>query len=203
MSLDIGLLKKHIAMEAVKGILILFLGLLSCSRSTPDPDFDGDAKATLNEQTWGGFSATWKNPTDSCGVNAINLSIQNKLPYPKARLQASTNCVGYCGDQSLTFIRIPLAVGVYTLSTPQPCRVGANQVGVSFVTLIGGDVVRDQYQLDVTKPATIKISRYDPQVGEIEGTFDVRLVRDKSRQVASDAADIVNFTKGTFKAKLP
>lgn len=190
-------------MKIIKGLLILFVGLLGCSKSTPAPDHNEDAKATLNKQTWGGFSATWKNPSDSCGVDAINLTIQNKLPYPKARLQAATNCVGYCGDQSLTFIRIPLAVGVYTLSTPQPCRSNTNQVGVSFTTLIGGDVVRDQYQLDVTQPATIKISRYDPQAGELEGTFDVRLVRDKSRQVTSDAADILTFTNGTFKAKLP
>jgi hypothetical protein len=190
-------------MKTIKWLLIIFIGLLGCSKSTPDPAFGGDTNASLNAQAWGGFSTTWKNPGDSCGINAINLSIENKLPYPKARLQAPALCAGYCGDQSLTFIRIPLAVGVYTLSTPQPCRASTNQVGVSFTTLIGGDIIRDKYQLDLTKPATIKITKYDPQAGKIEGTFDVSLVRDNSRQATSDAAETINFRNGLFRAKLP
>ena len=190
-------------MKTVKWLLIIFTGLLSCSESTPDPAFSGDTKALLNEQAWGGFSITWKNPSDSCGINTISLSIQNKLAYPKARLQAPAFCAGYCGDQSLTFIRIPLAVGVYTLSIPQPCPVSNNQVAVSFTTLIGGDVVRDKYQLDLSKPATIKITKYDPQAGEIKGNFDVSLSRDNSRQTTSDAAETLNFRNGFFTAKLP
>ena len=193
-------------MKTVNWLLVLFIGLLGCSKTAPDPAFSGDTKAWLNEQAWGGFSTSWKNPGDSCGINTINLSIENKLPCPKARLQATAYCAGYCGDQELTFIRVPLAVGVYSvysLSIPQPCQATTNQVGVSFTTLIGGDVIRDQYQLDSTRPATIKVIRYDPQAGEIEGTFDVSLVRDKRRQATSDAAETVNFRNGLFKAKLP
>ncbi|MVM37980.1 hypothetical protein GO730_10880 [Spirosoma sp. HMF3257] len=190
-------------MKTLKWLLIAFVGLLGCSKSTPDPAFSGDTRATLNGQAWGGFSTAWKNPSDSCGINTVNLSIQNKLDYPKARLQAPAFCAGYCGDQSLTFTRIPLAVGVYSLSTHQPCSASTNQVGVSFTTLIGGDVVRDQYQPDLTKPGTITITKYDPQAGEIEGTFDVSLGRDNRSQTTSDAAEIVNFQNGSFKTKLP
>ncbi|MVM31129.1 hypothetical protein GO755_13895 [Spirosoma sp. HMF4905] len=189
-------------MKRFKWPLILLIGLLGCSKSTPDPALSGDTNAMLNDQAWGGFSTTWRNPSDSCGINTINLSIENKLPYPKARLQAPALCAGYCGDQALTFLRIPLAVGVYTLSTPQPCQASTNKVGVSFMTLIGGDVIRDQYQLDLTKTGTIKITKYDPQRGEIEGTFEVSLIRDKSRQTTSDAAETVNFRNGLFRAKL-
>jgi hypothetical protein len=188
-------------MKTIKWLLIIVVELLGCSKSALDPILNGDANALLNEQAWGGFSTTWKNPSDSCEVNTVNLSIQNKLPYPKARLLAPTDCSGYCGDQSLTFTRIPLAVGVYTLSTPQPCRVGTNQVGVGFATLIGGDVIRDYYRLDLTKPATIKITKYDRRTGEIEGTFDVSLVRDTRGQTTFDAAATINFRNGFFRAK--
>ncbi|MCX6218801.1 DUF6252 family protein [Spirosoma sp.] len=190
-------------MKTLKWLLIAFVGVLGCSKSTPDPAFSGDTRATLNGQAWGGFSTTWKNPNDSCGVNTINLNIQNKLSYPKARLQAPALCAGYCGDQSLTFTSIPLAVGVYTVSTHQPCSANTNQVGVSFTTLIGGDVIRDQYQPDSNKTGTIRITKYDPQADEIEGTFDVSLVKDNRNQMTSDAAPIVNFQNGSFKAKLP
>ncbi|WP_461126273.1 hypothetical protein [Spirosoma aerophilum] len=190
-------------MKTLQWLLIAFAGLLGCSRSTPDPAFSGDTKATLNGQAWGGFSTAWKNPGDSCGINTITLSIQNKLSYPKARLQAPAYCAGYCGDQSLTFTRIPLSVGVYALSMHQPCPASTNQVGVSFTTLIGGDVIRDQYQPDLTRTGTIRITRYDPGAGEIEGTFDVSLVRDNRSQTKSDAAEIVHFQNGSFKTKLP
>lgn len=182
---------------------MVFVGLLGCSKSTPDPAFSGDTKATLNGQAWGGFSTAWKNPGDSCGINTVNLSIQNKLPYPRARLQAPALCAGYCGDQSLTFSRLPLAVGIYTISTHQPCPAATNRVGASFTTLIGGDVIRNQYQPDSTKNGTIRITRYDPQSGEIEGTFDVSFVRDNRYQTTSDAAELVIFRNGSFNTKVP
>lgn len=190
-------------MKTLRFLLITLVGLIGCSKSTPDPLVSEDTKASLNGQAWSGFSTAWKTSNDSCSMNTINLTIQNKLAYPKARLQAPANCVGYCGDQSLVFTRIPLAVGVYTLSTYQPCSVSSNQVGVSFTTLIGGDVVRDQYQPDLTKTGTIKITKYDPQGGIIEGTFDVTLLRDTSRQLTADAAETVQFQNGSFKTKLP
>ncbi|MBD2756053.1 hypothetical protein [Spirosoma validum] len=192
-------------MKTLKSLLILLIGLLGCSKSTPDPAFSGDTSAVLNEQAWGGFSTTWRNgiTSDPSGVNTVNLIIQNKLPYPKARLQSPTLCAGYCGDQSLTFIGVPLAVGVYTVSTQQSCSASTNQVGVSFMTLIGGDVIRDQYKPDLTRNGTIRITRYDLQRGEIEGTFEVSLLRDNSSQSTSDAAERVNFKNGLFQAKLP
>lgn len=147
-------------MKTCTWLSIVFIGLSGCSESTPDPALSGDANAVLNEQTWSGFSSTWKNDTaiDPCGLNTVNLTIQNKQPYPKARLQAPAYCVGYCGDQRLTFMGIPLAVGVYTLATHRPCPARTNQVGVSFTTLVGGDVVRDQYQPDSTRAGTIRIT---------------------------------------------
>ncbi|GAB3804576.1 hypothetical protein GCM10028819_36320 [Spirosoma humi] len=190
-------------MKTLQWFLIALVGLLGCSKSTPDPQVGEDTKAILNGQSWSGFSTAWKTPSDSCGLNSVNLRIQNKLSYPRARLLAPANCVGYCGDQSLDFTRIPLAVGVHTLSTYQPCSAGSNQVGVSFTTLIGGDVVRDQYQPDLTKAGTIEITKYDPKSGEIEGSFDVTLIRDNRRQPTSDAAETIHFQNGSFKTKLP
>lgn len=49
----------------------------------------------------------------------------------------------------------------------------------------------------------VKITKYDPQSGELEGTFDVSLVRDNSRQITSDAAESVHFQNGSFKTKFP
>lgn len=190
-------------MKTIQWLLIALIGLLGCSKSTPDPVAGEDTKANLNGQGWSGISTAWKNPSDSCGTNTINLTIQNKLSYPKARLRAPAICAGYCGDQSLSFTRIPLAVGVYGLSTHQPCSASPNQVGVSFTTLIGGDVIRDQYQPDLTRTATIKVTRYDPQGSEMEGTFEVTLLRDTRRQLTSDAAETVHFQNGSFKTKLP
>lgn len=190
-------------MKTRNWLLMALVGLMGCTKSTPDPQVGEDTTATLNGQAWSGFSTARKTPSDSCGLNSIYLSIQNKLSYPRARLQAPVNCVGYCGDQSLVFTRIPLAVGVYTLSTHQPCSLSANQVGVSFTTLIGGDVIRDQYQPDLSKAGLLKITKYDPQDGEIEGTFDVTLVRDNRWQPVSDAAETVHFQNGSFRTKLP
>lgn len=190
-------------MKTLKWVLLSLVGLMSCSKSTPDAVSTEDARASLNGQAWNGVSTAWKNSADSCGMNTVNLSIQNKLPYPKARLQASANCADYCGDQSLTFTRVPLAVGVYTVSTHQPCSASANPVGVSFTTLIGGDVVRDQYQPDLTKTGIIKITKYNPQSGELEGTFDVYFARGNNRQITSDAAKTVHFQNGSFKTKFP
>lgn len=182
---------------------ILLVGLVGCSTHTPDPLVGEDATATLNGQAWSGFSTAWKNTSDSCSLNTVNLTIQNKLAYPKARLLAPAYCAGYCGDQVLTFTRLPPAVGVYTLSMSQPCSVNPRQAGVGFVTLIGGDVLRDQYQPDVTQTSTIRITRYDAQGGDIEGTFVVTLVRDNRRQATSDAAETVYFQNGSFKTKVP
>ncbi len=159
--------------------------------------------ATLNGQAWRGFSTVWKNSGDSCSQHTINLTIQNKLAYPKARLHAPANCTGYCGDQLLAFTRVPLSTGVYRLSTLQPCSANPSQVNVSFTTLIGGDVIRDQYQPDLNQTGTLTITRYDPQGGVIEGTFAVVLVRDKRRQTTTDAADTLTFKNGTFISKLP
>ncbi|QJD79599.1 DUF6252 family protein [Spirosoma rhododendri] len=190
-------------MKTGKWLSMVLIGLVGCSKPTPDPLVSEDTTATLNGQAWRGFSTTWKTTNDSCGLNTINLAIQNKSAYPKARRLAPANCVGYCGDQVLTFTRIPPAVGVYTLSTSQPCSVGKQQVGVSFVTLIGGDVLRDQYQPDLTKTGTITITSYDARGGTIEGTFEVTLVRDTRRQPTSDAAETVQFQRGSFKTALP
>lgn len=183
--------------------MVAFVSLLGCSRSTPDPVSGEDTRAILNGQAWSGFATVWKNSSDSCGRNTVNLTIQNKLDYPRARLHTLANCIGYCGDQSLVFARIPVATGVYRLSTLQPCSVSPNQVSVSFTTLIGGDVLRDQYQPDVTRTSTLTITRYDPQAGAVEGTFDLVLVRDKRRQTTTDAADTLTFQNGTFTSKLP
>jgi len=190
-------------MKTSKWLSMALIGLVSCSTATPDPLVSEDATATLNGQVWSGFSTAWKNAGDSCILHTINLTIQNKLAYPKARLLAPAFCAGYCGDQVLTFTRLPPAVGIYTLSTSQPCSVSPKQVGVSFMTLIGGDVLRDQYQPDLTKINTIKITRYDAQGGDIEGTFAVTLVRDNRRQITSDAAETVQFQRGSFKTKVP
>lgn len=183
----------------------MLFGLLSCSKSTLDPALTENVSALLNEQPWGGIVSTWRNnsPSNSCGSSTVNLTIQNKLPYPKARLQAPALCAGYCGDQSLSFVGIPLTVGVYALSTHESCPASMSQVGVSFTTLVGGDVLLDQYRPDSTRTGTIRITRYDPQRGEIEGFFEVSLLRDKSRQATSDAAETVNFRNGWFMAKLP
>ncbi|AKD53869.1 hypothetical protein [Spirosoma radiotolerans] len=190
-------------MKTLKWLLIAVVGLVGCSKPTPDPQVAEDTKATLNGQAWSGFSTAWKTPSDSCSMNTINLSIQNTLPYPRARLLAPANCAGYCGDQLLSFTRIPLAVGVYTLSAHQPCSANPTQVGVSFMTLIGGDVLRDQYQPQLTKAGTITITKYDSQGGEIEGSFEVTLVRDDRWQPTSDAAETVQFQNGSFRTKLP
>ena len=190
-------------MKTSKWLSILLVGLVGCSTNTPDPLVGGAATAILNGQGWSGFSTARKNAGDSCSLNTINLTIQNKLAYPKARLLAPTDCIGYCGDQVLTFTGLPPAVGVYTLSTSQSCSVSPKQVGVRFTTLISGDVLRDQYQPDLTKTSTIRITRYDAQGGDIEGTFAVTLVRDKRWQPTSDAAETVQFQNGSFRTKVP
>ncbi|GAB3044829.1 hypothetical protein [Spirosoma pulveris] len=74
---------------------------------------------------------------------------------------------------------------------------------MGFTTLIGGDVIRDQYQPDLSKAGLLKITKYDPQDGEIEGTFDVTLVRDNRWQPVSDAAQSIHFQNGSFKTRLP
>lgn len=190
-------------MKTSKWLSIVLVGLIGCSTATPDPLVSEDTTATLNGQAWSGFSTAWKNAGDSCGPNTINLIIQNKLAYPRARLLAPAFCAGYCGNQLLTFTRLPPAAGVYTLSASQPCAVSPNQVDVSFMTLIGGDVLRDQYQPDLTKTSTITITRYDAQGGEIEGTFEGTLVRDKRWQSTTDAAETIYFQNGSFKTKVP
>lgn len=190
-------------MKTSKWFSIALVGLVGCSTNTPDPLAGEDATATLNGQAWSGFTTAWKNTGDSCSLNTINLTIQNKLAYPKARLLAPAYCAGYCGDQSLTFTGLPPAVGVYTLSTSQPCSVSLKQAGVSFMTLVGGDVLRDQYQPDLTKTSTIKITRYDAQGDELEGTFEVTLVRDTRRSSTPDAAETVYFQHGLFKTRVP
>lgn len=196
---------KRAFMKSVTCYLVLFFGMLACSGPTPDPAFKGEASALLNEQAWGGIIQTWRGNASAgaCASNTVNLNIQNKLPYPKARLLAPDDCAGYCGDQSLVFTSIPLSVGSYPLSRPQPCSAGTDQVGVSFTTLIGGDVIRDHYQPDSTKTGTITITRYNPQKGDIEGTFNITLVRSTNRQTTTDAAAVVVFRNGVFKAKLP
>lgn len=190
-------------MKTSKWLSIVVIGLVGCSTNTPDPVASEDTTATLNGQPWLGISTAQNTPNDSCGLKTFNLTIQNKLAYPKARLLAPANCIGYCGDQVLSFTRIPPAVGVYTLSATQPCSVGLNRVGVSFITLIGGDVLRDQYRPGSARTGTITITKYDAQGGEIEGTFEATLVRDSRRQPTTDAAEIVQFQNGSFKTKLP
>jgi hypothetical protein len=71
------------------------------------------------------------------------------------------------------------------------------------MTRIGGDVLRDQYRPDLTRTSTIRITRYDAQGGDIEGMFEVTLLRDNSRQPTSDAAETVYFQNGSFKTKVP
>ncbi|QKZ14328.1 hypothetical protein [Spirosoma sp. KUDC1026] len=192
-------------MRIVQWSLFFLVGILGCSTSTPDPTPGSNAYAHLNGQAWSGIINAWQSNANSgsCTVNTVNLSIQNKQPYPKARMLAPAFCAGYCGDQSLSFTHIPLATGTYPLSAHQPCPTTPKQVGVSFTTLSGGDILLDTYKIDSTQQGRLTITRYDSKHREIEGIFDVTLRRVNTRQVTSDAAEVLQFRQGNFWAKLP
>lgn len=190
-------------MERFIWLLVLFLPFSACTKSDPDPELDGNTQALVNGKRWVGQATAWRSSIEGgfCGNNTVNLTIQSSLPYPKGGRLASSGFCFDCGTQNLAFTKIPLAVGVYAVSEPQPCQV-SDKVGGSFYTLIGGDVLQDQYLPHATYAGTIQIIRYDSAAAEFEGIFDLLMVRDSSRRNVSNAAEMILFQKGSFKVKL-
>lgn len=191
-------------MRTFTWVLFLSVGIMCCKKNDPIPSSNGDVNALLNEEAWSGITVVRipNAQNEPCGINTFTMSVQNKLPYPKARVKAPATCGGYCPDQMLTFARIPLAVGVYPVSILLPCQAIDNKVGVSYTTISGGDVFRDIYKLDSTKTGMVKITRYDPSSLEVEGTFDMSF-RATGGVNPSDAAENVHFRNGSFRIKLP
>ncbi len=178
---------------------------MSCGKDGPNPDLGANTRALLNDQPWDGLATAWQAnvQNEPCAANTFTISITSSSPYPKgARVQAPAFCVD-CGTQSLNFNRIPRAVGQYTFTPSQPCSSAVvGRVGASYITLIGGDVIQDQYQPRPTQSGTLAITRYDTVLAEVEGTFEITLVRDTTRPAYSDAAPTARFRNGRFKVKL-
>ncbi|RYC68489.1 hypothetical protein [Spirosoma sordidisoli] len=192
-------------MRLYRLVWCMLMGAMSCGKDGPNPDLGANTRALLNDQPWDGLATAWQPnvQNDPCAVNTFTLSITSRYPHPKgARVQAPAFCVD-CGTQSLNFSRIPRAVGQYTFAPAQPCSSAvAGRVSASYITLIGGDVIQDQYRPHATQSGTLAITRYDTVLAEIEGTFDITLARDTTRPANADAAPTARFRNGRFKVKL-
>ncbi|HKM93472.1 MAG TPA: hypothetical protein VJY41_07455 [Prolixibacteraceae bacterium] len=62
--------------------------------------------------------------------------------------------------------------------------------------IVGGDAISDTYIIDSTYNNLIKIDLFDTIAKQITGTFEIKLIRDKSR---SDLGEAMFYKEGAFK----
>lgn len=191
-------------MNLLKWFIYLTFGCLACSESstTPSPSepvIEGPYKVTslLNDSTW--FGSAYASKTldvigqSTCTSNRFDIGFSTDLPYynhPSTR--PVTGCLGDCiRTQMLEFHNVPLAIGKYEVTTLNSC---AGQYGaINYYQLVGGDVIINKYNSQNSKIGWIEITAYNANQKAVEGSFEVELV--------NQAAEVVHFKKGTFKAR--
>ena len=208
-------------MKLTNCLVYLLVGGLSCSRpiSVPVPstlDVRYPVTALLNDSTWFGAAfAQREYPIEGkpCTVNRFALGLYTDLPHARSGVEpikGVTGCVVPCqSTQHLGFLRIPLAVGRYSLSDLKSCTENNTQPAGSYCWLIGGDIIINPFYtrgtvlsrgkrrlIDIpgTDSSWIEVTKYDAKTNRVEGTFEITLIGRHN--------EIARFTKGVVKVIL-
>jgi len=175
-------------------ILIIFVALLSaCGKDgkitvTPDPDeFNSDASALLNGEKWYAYM-NWSSGS-YIGRDTQSFSfIVTKDDVLR---------------EDLSFDGIPLRVGVYPISEVVPGLWFTDKSTSTYVTILeDGDVAGEFYDSSAdTAFHFFALDKYNPVKQEVEGRFQVELIKDPSRDFF-DTPDTLRFTNGRFKLRM-
>lgn len=194
-----------LVMKNVVGLIGLLVCFWACSRSDDDPNVNPDgpdgpknATALLNDSTWYGRGKAFKvTPVvgEACSTNRFNFYVSNELPYPKgARKSAINSCIGNCNTtQYLSFEKIPLAVGTYTLTDLNACShlpVTAANYGL----IIGGDAVFASFRAEGPTSGWIQVTKADTVTNVVEGLFELTLT--------GPSAKTMRFRNGHFSTRV-
>lgn len=175
-------------------ILFIFAALLSaCGKdgkmtATPDPDeFNSDVSALMNGEKWYAYM-NWSSSSyigrDTQGFSFI-VTKDDIL------------------REQFSFFDIPLKTGVYSISQLVPSVWSTTEPTSFYVTVLeDGDVAGEMYYSSAdTAFHFFALDKYDLVKQEVEGRFQVELIKDPSRDFF-DTPDTLRFTNGRFKLRV-
>lgn len=175
-------------------ILLIFVSLLSSCRKEekitviPDPDeFNSEVSALLNGEQWYAYM-NWSRD--------IYLSKDTLGFYFFVTKDDILR-------EDLSFYNIPLKTGVYSISEFVPGVWTITEPTAGYATILeDGDVVGEIYDSSAdTVFHFFALDKYDPVKQEVEGRFQVELIKDPSRDFF-DTPDTLRFTNGRFKLRM-
>jgi len=158
----------------MKTALFLFMALsiFSCKNDKKaEPKLHAENyTSTLNDQAWNGLMEIQRNDQDD---SLTFLAIVQP------------------GNEEVLFMRIKFdGVGSYSLNKGQ----------ASYYSTVGRDVIVSRYALAPHVTGQLTITNYDAYHKQVEGTFDISLVKNYSN--GDKKPDTLRFRNGLFKGKL-
>jgi len=157
------------------------------ARLIPDPDeFNSDVSALLNGEPWYAYM-NWKQDLyvdrDTNGFYFV--VSKNGIPR-----------------ESLSFDWLPLKPGVYSIRERPESIINRTNYATYVTILEDGDVAGEFYDSSAdTAFHFFALDKYNPVKQEVEGRFQVELIKDPSRDFF-DTPDTLRFTNGRFKLRM-
>ncbi|HRD79111.1 MAG: hypothetical protein IAE84_11345 [Saprospiraceae bacterium] len=157
------------------------------ARLIPDPDeFNSDASAMLNGEPWYAYMNWKKDYYIDRDTNSFSFVV-------------SKNGIL---REDLGFDWIPLKVGTYSIREHPEFLIHRGNYASYGTWLSDGDLVGEIYHSSSdTAFHFFALDKYDLVKQEVEGRFQVELIKDPSRDFF-DTPDTLRFTNGRFKLRV-
>jgi len=164
----------------------LFILLIAASCEKDDAQIS-KVQALKNGVEWEGSIIAKVSILDS-----RKLHVRMEAPLPKPY------------SESFSFHQIPKKTGFFTVLSHRKKTDPKEQETIisSYHMSVGGDAGVNDFELDESKTNYLEITRYDAQLGIVEGRFQLNYFITRRSTYDGDAPDVVQFTDGHFKVKI-